>query len=187
MKKKTGIILACSGLALISLLTATYSIVLNSKTKKEGNETPVLSYDNKELREDLVIALYTGEKLEKTLSLYMFKEKYGIEKIITEEVIKEALKAEGYLLDNKGERVFSFKKEKEKKENSNKYHIGEKDGYLAIFKSDENGDMHIVTQYETSLDLIRLRPEEYEKIKNKTYFSSESLAEVENEMSGLNS
>ncbi|MGL5417106.1 MAG: hypothetical protein ACRDAU_15670 [Clostridium sp.] len=187
MKRKTGIILGCSIVALISLMTATYNIVLNNKTKKQGNETPVLSYDNKELREDLVIALYTGEKLEKTLSLDMFKEKYGVEKMITEEVIKEALKDEGYALDNKGEKVFSFKKDKEKAKEKNKYHIGEKDGYLAIFKSDENGDMHIVTQYETSLDLIRLRPEEYERIRSKTYFSSESLAEVEDEMSGLNS
>lgn len=47
--------------------------------------------------------------------------------------------------------------------------------------------MDLIREYETSLDLIRLSDAEMQQLKDKTYFSSESLEEVEEEMTELNS
>lgn len=53
------------------------------------------------------------------------------------------MKEIGYELEDAGESELTFKREASKSVNPNKYYIGEKEGYLAIYKSDDNGNLFI--------------------------------------------
>ncbi len=188
MNRKNKIIVLCSSLALIGIFAITYNVVSNKiNNRNKSEETAVYNNGQKALKESLVIALYSNNKNEKTLTLEDFKKEYRIDKTLTEENVKEILGKEGYEIDKKTDEVFTFKRTVEKKKEANKYFIGEHNGYLAIYKSDENGKLDLIREYETSLDLIRLSDAEMQQLKDKTYFSSESLEEVEEEMTELNS
>lgn len=186
MNKKSKIVILGTTLAFISIFAITYKTVTSQNSKENYGETPVANTSIKELKEDLMIALYTGEKVDKIMNIETFKETYGVDKQVTEDVVNNVLTEEGYEISQKTDSVFTYKKKNVKKDEIKKYAIGEKDGYLAIYEN-VDGTMKIVREYETSLDMIRLTPQEVEKIKNKTYFSSDKLDEVEEEMTGLNS
>lgn len=186
MNRKSKIVILGTTLAFISIFAITYTTVTSRNNKKNYEEAPVSNNTVKELKEDLMIALYTGEKVDRIMNIETFKETYGVEKQVTEEVVNNVLIDEGYELSEKADSIFTYKKKNIKKDEMKKYSIGEKDGYLAIYEN-VDGNMKIVREYETSLDMIRLTPQEVEKIKNKTYFSSDKLDEVEEEMTGLNS
>lgn len=186
MNKKSKIVILGTTLAFIAIFAITYKIVVNQKSSKSYSEPSASRDVAKELKEDLMIALYSSGKVEKIMNIDTFKEAYNVDKKITEDIVTETLTKDGYILAEKTDTVFKYEKQKVQEKTIKKYTIGEKDGYLAIYKN-ENEKMSIIREYETSLDMIRLTPQEMEKIKNKIYFSSDKLEDVEEEMTGLSS
>ena len=62
---------------------------------------------------------------------------------MTESELIKLLEKQGYVLDVNANNEFMFKKDATKTLEANKYYIGDKDGYLAIYKTDKDGNLKI--------------------------------------------
>ncbi|MGL5245451.1 MAG: hypothetical protein ACRC7R_09790 [Sarcina sp.] len=100
-----------------------------------------------------------------------YKRQINVEEL-TLELLEEELSKKGYEKVTFNDKEIIFNKDQESISTllePNKYYIGEKDGYIAIFKSDENG----IANIENSQDVTGIRIEDLshrdrEVIKNFT-------------------
>lgn len=98
-------------------------------------------YNSTDVLEDTTtIALISGDNIDKEQSLKEFKEENNIQVDVNQQFLIDFLDDSGYKLEALDNNKIVFKKENS--ENilvANKYYLGEKDGYFAIYKTDENG------------------------------------------------
>ena len=114
------------------------------KKKAEKENTAVATQNTeKNIADDMKICLMSGDNIDEELSLKDLREKYNLDSALTINKLCSALKEIGYELEDAGESELTFKREASKSVNPNKYYIGEKEGYLAIYKSDDNGNLFI--------------------------------------------
>ena len=72
------------------------------------------------------------------------KKKLNLKEKLTENELSVELSKEGYKLSEKDEKKLTYIRDKEIKSNvleSNKYYLGEDNGYISIFKTDNNGNI----------------------------------------------
>lgn len=161
---------------LVIVICASYLITdrLTNPKYKEGNtsangEEKVVYNNTNSLEDDMIIRLMNDGKLEGEQSVAEFKSNNGITTDISEQFLVDFYSTEGYevtLLDNTS-MVFSKVNENITLE-PNKYYIGEKDGYLAIYKTDENGKAFIEDEkdiFKDSMPLKSIHPTAQEEIK----------------------
>lgn len=142
-KRKLFIFITIS-LALIFTLTYCIADIYMMKKKAEKENTAVATQNTeKNIADDMKICLMSGDNTDEELSLKDLREKYNLDSALTINKICSALKEIGYELEDAGESELTFKREASKSVNPNKYYIGEKEGYLAIYKSDDNGNLFI--------------------------------------------
>ena len=142
-KRKLFVFITIS-LALIFTLTYCIADIYMMKKKAEKENTAVTTQNiEKNIADDMKICLMSGDNTDEELSLKDLREKYNLDSALTINKICSALKEIGYELEDAGESELTFKREASKSVNPNKYYIGEKEGYLAIYKSDDNGNLFI--------------------------------------------
>ncbi|MGL4655264.1 MAG: hypothetical protein ACRCWM_05175 [Sarcina sp.] len=120
-----------------------------AKAKETGLTDDILvnfTRKNAQGNDEVYYKITIGE-LKKTLK---------VEKIEEEELVK-ILGSKGYERDGSGENNFSFSKGEGVGLKPNKYYIGDKDGYIAIYKTDEKGKAFI----EKPEDVSFLRTSDY--------------------------
>ena len=97
------------------------------------------------------------------------KKELNIDKNLTETELSKALKDKGYVLEVESNGEMTYKRDASKAVKPNKYYIGEKDGFLAIYKTDDNGTLSIENSedvYTNSKKVDKLSEIDKEKIKN---------------------
>lgn len=143
----------------LNRIEATSKSVEDVKVKESGLTDDVLvnfTRKNEQGIDEVYYKITIGE-LKKTLK---------VEKIEEEELVK-ILAGKGYEKDSSKENSLSFSKAEGSGLTPNKYYIGDKDGQIAIYKTDENGKAFI----EKPEDISFLRTNDYpepdiERIKN---------------------
>ncbi|WP_024615772.1 hypothetical protein [Clostridium sp. Ade.TY] len=198
MKVKRKVYLSILLLGIIILFSSTYYLTSksiknrelqkqNSIQVEEVNSSGVV--DGRNLRDDLIISFYTNEKRDRTTTVSDLIKANDLKIGLTEEALtKQALK-EGYELVEKSDERFIYRRNKEEKESKNfeagTYYIGESDGYLAIYKADNEGNLKKEKVYEDEMSIEMFREADSEKIKNFNYFNSKNIEEVENKIMEL--
>ena len=169
-KRKLFIFITIS-LALIFTLTYCIADIYMMKKKAEKENTAVATQNTeKNIADDMKICLMSGDNIDEELSLKDLREKYNLDSALTINKICSALKEIGYELEDAGESELTFKREASKSVNPNKYYIGEKEGYLAIYKSDDNGNLFIEKDSDVYRDhkKVEMLPED-DKIKISSF------------------
>lgn len=169
-KRKLFVFITIS-LALIFTLTYCIADIYMMKKKAEKENTAVATQNTeKNIADDMKICLMSGDNTDEELSLKDLREKYNLDSALTINKICSALKEIGYELEDAGESELTFKREASKSVNPNKYYIGEKEGYLAIYKSDDNGNLFIEKDSDVYRDhkKVEMLPED-DKIKISSF------------------
>ena len=138
-------------------------------TEKE-NATVVNNNDsNRDLPDETKVCPYSGDIKEDELSLGELKKQLNISDDLNESELSKELRDKGYVLVLTSDKELTFKRDPSQTVKPNKYYIGEKDGYLAIYKTDENGTLLIEKDedvYRDSKKIDSLTPADITKIKN---------------------
>ncbi|MDO5518572.1 MAG: hypothetical protein Q4F66_13535 [Clostridium sp.] len=158
-------------LALIFSLTYCLADIylMNKKNAEKENTAVATQNTEKNLEDETKICLISGDKTQDELSLKDFKSKYNLDSNMTLNNLCSELKEQGYELDGAEDSKLIFKKEASSSLKPNKYYIGEKDGYLAIYKTDENANAFIEKDqdvYRDNKKVDDLTEDDKTKIKN---------------------
>lgn len=173
MNKKRMFVVMTVLLAIIFSLTYYFCDKYITKPIVEKENTTVVNNDSSnDLSDETKVCLYSGDVKEDELSLGDLKKQLNIGDDLTETELSKALKDKGYVLVLTSEKELTFKRDPSQTVKPNKYYIGEKDGYLAIYKTDENGTLLIENSddvYNDRKTIDSLTPADITKIKNFKY------------------
>lgn len=137
---------------------------------EKENATVVKNNDsNSDLPDETKVCLYSGDIKEDELSLGELKKDLNISDDLNESELSKELRDKGYVLVLTSDKELTFKRDPSQTVKPNKYYIGEKDGYFAIYKTDENGTLMIEKDedvYRDSKKIDSLTPADITKIKN---------------------
>lgn len=136
-----------SAIAFLAILfCGTYFITdyVNNSNRKiiedEGGEKVVLNQTPQALKDDTIVTLKTKEKLDSEKKLLELKVELQLTGSVTKESLEKALASKGYKIDKIEEEKLVFKRQSEHVLIPNKFYLGEKDGKLAVFKTNEDGE-----------------------------------------------
>ena len=167
-KKK---VITISAFLIVGLFFSTYYIV-NKKIEQRDlkylntlAEETNASKANVILKNDLKVAFYTENSKDKVTTIKALIDEYKISSRSSEGII--------------------FKRDSKDSLEKNTYYIGEKDGYLAIYKTDDNGNLNIHKVYSDDISIDNFMEVDANKIKNYKYFNSKNLNEVEEKITEL--
>lgn len=159
---------------LIVCFFSTYFIVdrlTNNKYKDiSDNQSKATVYNNtNSLSDDMKIILKVDGIIENSETLKDFKLDNDIESV-NEQFLVDYYASKGYSVESLTEKkVVLNKDEEEVTLEPNKYYLGEKDGYFAIYKSDENGKVFIEDEsdiYRSSRMVNTIPENDQEDIKS---------------------
>lgn len=173
MNKKR--IFAIMTILLVIIFSLTYYFCDKYITKPiidKENATVVNDDSGDNLSDETKVCLYSGDVKEEELSLGDLEKQLNIGDDLNQAELSNALKDKGYVLVLTSEKELTFKRDPSQTVKPNKYYIGEKDGYLAIYKTDENGTLLIENSediYKNSKTIDSLTPADITKIKNFKY------------------
>ncbi|MGL5066759.1 MAG: hypothetical protein ACRC6T_02875 [Sarcina sp.] len=125
-----------------------------AQVKAQSKSVESTNVEVKGLKDDILI-MFTrindkGEdEVYHKVTVSELKKALKVENIEQEELIK-VLSTKGYEKTKKGENSISFSKVLGSGLTPNKYYIGDKDGYIAMFKTDENGKAFIEKENDVS-------------------------------------
>ncbi|HEX9024865.1 MAG TPA: hypothetical protein VF839_00200 [Clostridium sp.] len=115
------------------------------------------------------IYLFAGENKEKESTIADLKKELNIDGNLTQAELSKALQDKGYVLEIESNGEMKYKKDISKFIKPNKYYIGEKDGFLTIYKTDNDGTLLIENSedvYSNNKKVENLRESDKNKIKN---------------------
>ena len=143
----------------------------NPKYVSDTTDKEKTVYNNtKALDDDMIVVLMNQGVVEKEQSISEFKKENSISSEINQQFIVNFFEANGYNLEElQDERVVFSKDGTTNVLQPNKYYIGEKDGYFAIYKTDNEGNLTIENEndvYRNSRSIDFLQGEDLEDIKN---------------------
>lgn len=173
MNKKKKILISMT-IALALIFSITYYLsdryITNTNTiTNQGDEATQASNDKSALDDSVKVSLFAGDKKENELTIADLKKELNITGNVTQAELVDALKNKGYTLDLASNGEVVFKRDPSKALDANKYYIGEKDGYLAIYKTDTNGTPSIESNedvYSDNKTVDSLREGDKTKIRN---------------------
>lgn len=183
-KKKKILISMTIALALIFSITyylADKYIGNNNYSQNQTTQTSKTYNEEKPLNDSVKIYLFAGEKKEKESTIADLKKELNLDENLTEKELDSILKEKGYSIDIASSGQIVFKREPSKSLEGNKYYIGEKDGFLAIYKTDDKGtpmienNEDVYSEYKT---VESLKEGDKSKIRNFEFkFNSKEDAE----------
>ena len=158
---------------LIVCFFSTYFIVdrlTNSKYKDvSDNQSKTAVYNNTNLlSDDMKIILKVDGIVETSETLKEFKLDNKIDNV-NEQFLVDYYASKGYSVESLSEKKVVLNKDEEVILEPNKYYLGEKDGYFAIYKSDENGKVFIEDEsdvYRSSKMVNTIPKDDQEAIKS---------------------
>ncbi|MDD6795763.1 MAG: hypothetical protein PUE01_10215 [Clostridiaceae bacterium] len=123
---------------------------LNNKLiKREEQERETLAQENREvLKNDELVVLCKDNKEERVVLLKDLKNELNLSGEISEQKLSDVLKNQGYEVVDISESRITYNREADSSLESNKYYILEKDGSLAIYKTDDKGKASIENEKE---------------------------------------
>lgn len=116
----------------------------NSKNNNVENENSNVYAENNYLSDDIFVSLNTKDNVDMIDTLLKLKEKLGFKEKLTLEELSNELSRKGYKLSEKNEEKLVYTREEVYSASSleaNKYYLGEEDGYISIFKTDDSGNI----------------------------------------------
>lgn len=181
---RVGIVVLLGMCFSLSYLVTDY--ITNPKYDKssiDDKEDKLVYNSTDKLDDSTIIALIVDNNLNKEQTLKDFKNDNNIEVDVNQQFLIDFFKDSGYKLEELENDKIVFKKDSE--ENTliaNKYYLGEKDGYFAIYKTDENGRAFIESDSDVFKDhkkitTIPLSAEEEIKSFKHYYDSKEEALE----------
>ncbi|MDD7683423.1 MAG: hypothetical protein PUJ05_10850 [Clostridium sp.] len=157
---------------LIVCFFSTYFIVdrlTNSKNKDvNDNQSKTTVYNTNSLSDDMKIILKVDGIVETSETLKEFKLDNNIDNV-NEQFLVDYYASKGYSVESLSEKKVVLNKDEEVILEPNKYYLGEKDGYFAIYKSDENGKVFIEDEsdvYRSSKMVNTIPKDDQEAIKS---------------------
>ena len=158
---------------LIVCFFSSYFIVdrlTNSKNKYvSDNQSKTIVYNNtNSLSDDMKIILKVDGIVETSETLKEFKLDNNIDNV-NEQFLVDYYASKGYSVESLSEKKVVLNKDEEVILEPNKYYLGEKDGYFAIYKSDENGKVFIEDEsdvYRSSKMVNTIPKDDQEAIKS---------------------
>lgn len=180
------VIIGC--MFLVTIFAATFvatDMYLKSKHNNEEQtsqtSTDASSKNKKILNQNVKVIFTRGDDREAEKTLEEVIDEYGLEGNVTEAELTSALAEYGYKLDLDSGKELYYSRTAKDSLVANKYYIGEYDGYLAIYKSDDKGKLKIEDQtkdvYTASRRFNDLKPVDQETIKNyKLVYDTKDMA-----------
>ncbi|MCR1952563.1 MULTISPECIES: hypothetical protein [unclassified Clostridium] len=107
------------------------------------NET-VYSENNKYLDDNIYIMLKTNDNIDMAENLINLKSKLNLNENLTKEDLSEELSVQGYVLSEWDSNKLVYTRDtaiNTSKFESNKYYLGEENGFISLFKTDSNGNI----------------------------------------------
>jgi hypothetical protein len=163
-------------IGIVILLALIFSITyylsnkyISNKQPKDNSVSASQANKDSELNDNTKIYLLAGEKIEKELTLADLKKELSLDNNLTVAELSKALKDKGYVLEIEPNGEMTYKRDFSESVKPNKYYIGEKDGCLAIYKTDGNGTLLIENSddiYSNSKKVDSLRDLDKDKIIN---------------------
>lgn len=153
----------------------------NTEEAKETSSTDV----SRALKEDLKVSFYTGRNRDKVTTVKDLIKEINAGEYLTEEILSNSASKDGYKLVDKSDEMFVYKRDEKTTLKANTYYIGESDGYLAIYKTDDKGSIKDKKVYSEDIPIDMLRDIDIDKLKNYEYFNSSSFEEAENKITEL--
>lgn len=157
---------------LVLIFSITYYLSDKYIVNKNAENKAVVASEIKkssELSDSTKIYLFAGENKEKESTLADLKKELNIDGNLTVPDLSKALKNRGYVLELESNGEMTYKRDISKSVKPNKYYIGEKDGFLAIYKTDNDGTLLIENSedvYSDSKKVENLREPDKNKIRN---------------------
>ncbi|MGL5767780.1 MAG: hypothetical protein ACRCX8_19270 [Sarcina sp.] len=153
-KLKPIIAIISSIVVFATVYLGSYYYKVNTIDSGKDKVTDVMLKDTKEFN-DATIIYFTRKNNNNEDEVYYkvtvgeFKKKLNVKELSKDELIN-ALGKEGYKESTAKDGNLAFTKENGTGLEANKYYIGDKDGYIAIFKTDEKGNAFIEKQSDIS-------------------------------------
>lgn len=181
-----------SAFLIVGLFFSTYYIVNKKIEQRDLKYLNTLAEEtnanksNEILKNDLKVSFYTDNTKDKVTTIKALIDEYKIDKNnMTENELAKAVSKDGYKLSSRSSEGIIFKRDAKDSLEKNTYYIGEKDGYLAIYKTDDNGNLNIHKVYSDDISIDNFMEVDANKIKNYKYFNSKNLNEVEEKITEL--
>lgn len=171
-------------LTLVIIFFITYYLsdkyIANKNIKNNAVEASEVNKNN-ELSDNTKIYLFSGNNKEKESTIADLKKELNIDGNLTKGELSKALSEKGYVLELNNNGEMTYKRDISKAVKPNKYYIGEKDGFLAIYKTDKDGILSIENSedvYSNSKKVDSLRESDKQKIMNFEFeYNSKEEAE----------
>lgn len=147
------------------------------KVEVEEEDKVVLNQTPQVLKDDTIIILKTKDNIDGEKKLLELKSELKLTGDVTKEILAKALEVQGYKLGEIKEDKIVFSRNSEHVLIANKFYIGEKDGNLAIFKTNEAGEPQSIYVDGTPINIL---PEKNQQsLKNfEVYYDSEEEAHM---------
>lgn len=128
---------------------------------EEANEQTLAREKKKPLDNSILVVLYKDDIKEQETTLKELKKNLEVNEDLNEEDLSELLSGKGYVLDGVYDKQIIYRRSVKDSIEPNMYYIGECDGWIAIYTSDDEGNLTI---NDPQNDIIK----EGKKFKNLT-------------------
>lgn len=136
-----AIILTC----LFSTSFLAFDRYLNNKKQdiEEENRAALAKKMEKSLDDSIIVTLFKGDVKEQETTLGKLKKELSISHDLNVEELSSILSGKGYTLDGVYDKEIVYRRNIKDGIEPNMYYIGECEGFIAIYTSDENGNLTI--------------------------------------------
>lgn len=113
-------------------------------TNAEAQNETVYSENNKYLDNNIYVMLKTNDNIDMAENLINLKSKLDLSENITKEDLSEELSTQGYVLSEWDNNKLVYTRDaavNTSKFKSDKYYLGEENGFISLFKTDSNGNI----------------------------------------------
>ncbi|MDY4604393.1 hypothetical protein [Clostridium tertium] len=113
-------------------------------TNAEAQNETVYSENNKYLDNNIYVMLKTNDNIDMAENLINLKSKLDLSENITKEDLSEELSTQGYVLSEWDNNKLVYTRDaavNTSKFESDKYYLGEENGFISLFKTDSNGNI----------------------------------------------
>lgn len=113
-------------------------------TNAEAQNETVYSENNKYLDDNIYVMLKTNYNIDMAENLINLKSKLDLSENITKEDLSEELSTQGYVLSEWDNNKLVYTRDaaiNTSKFKSDKYYLGEENGFISLFKTDSNGNI----------------------------------------------
>ncbi|MEQ8197591.1 MAG: hypothetical protein ABRQ27_06270 [Clostridiaceae bacterium] len=129
-------------------LTSKYIEITTAAEKSRAEQQKDEERQKNGLKDTVRIILKDKDKVVKSLTLKEYKSENNIQGNLDKDILLENLKVLNYSLETENDDLMVFNRNNVSKLIPNKYYLGEKDGYFAIYKVDSEGNPTIENETE---------------------------------------